>query len=98
MNANTDFFLETPTLGEIDWRWTSTPGTPKGGYFKIDILDAVKVTGAYGSKGIGGDGNGPTPTWFPGADLASSNVGTTDILDLLQVTSHYSQTFGTPPP
>jgi len=98
LNANRCFFLETPILGEIDWRYNFIPGAmPRSGYFKIDVLDVIKANAAYGSRGICGDGQGPSNNWFPGADLASTNVGKIDVLDLVQVTNNYAKTFGTPP-
>jgi hypothetical protein len=98
LNANIYFFLETPTLGEVDWRWTSTGTTyPHSGYFQVNILDVSKVSAAYGSHGIGGDGQGPSDGWFPGADLASANVGRIEILDYVLVTSNYGKKFGIPP-
>jgi len=95
LNANTHFFLETPILGEIDWRYTCIPGAkPRSGYFKVDVLDVVKVTGAYCSRG---DGT-PPPQWNVGADIDPSDVGHVGILDLVQVNNNYGKTFGIPPP
>lgn len=95
LDANRDFFLETPILGEIDWRW-SWEGTvkPRSGYYKIDILDVVKVTDAYCSRGDGI----PPPEWNPGADIDQYDVGHIGIQDLIIVSSNYGKTFGRPPP
>jgi hypothetical protein len=92
LNKNPYFFLSDIPLGEIDYRWTSTPGTPKGGYYKIDILDVVKCTGAYSARGDGLYNS----LYFPGADLDSSDLCHVGILDLVSITGKYANTFGTP--
>jgi hypothetical protein len=92
LNKNPYFFLEDVPLGEIDWRWTKTPGTPAGGYYKIDILDVVKCTGAYSARGDGLYNS----LYFPGADLDSSDLCHVGILDLVSITGKYAFTFGTP--
>jgi hypothetical protein len=92
LNRNPYFFLSDIPLGEIDYRWTSTPGTPKGGYYKIDILDVVKCTGAYSARGDGLYNS----LYFPGADLDSSDLCHVGILDLVSITGKYANTFGTP--
>jgi len=66
LGANTNYWLETPPLGEIDWRWTWTGSTkPRSGYYQVWIYDMVKVTAAYCSRGDGA----PQANWFPGADI-----------------------------
>jgi len=66
-NANAHYFLETPPLGEIDWKWHWTDMVkPRSGYFVVDINDLVFIRKALGSYGRGeGD-----PKYFPGADLS----------------------------
>jgi hypothetical protein len=94
LNKNPYFFLETPLLGEIDWRWYWQGTTkPRSGYFKVDILDVVKVTGAYCSRGDGAF----NPIYLAGADIDGSDLGHIGILDLVSITGKYAQTFGTPP-
>ena len=94
LNKNPYFHLETPLLGEIDWRWYYS-GTvkPRKGYYKIDILDVVKCTGAYCSRGDGEY----DPTYMPGADIDASDLCHVGILDLVTITGKYAETFGTPP-
>lgn len=95
LSSNRHFFMETPILGEIDWRWNTVGTThPLRGNYKIDILDVAKVTGAYCTRGDGI----PNPSWNPGADIDSADVGHVGILDLIQVTNNYAKTFGEPPP
>lgn len=95
LHKNPYFFLETPLLGETDWRWTWEGTTkPRRGYYKIDILDVVKCTAAYCSRADGV----VYPTWFPGADIDSYDLGHIGILDLVSITGKYAQTFGKPPP
>jgi ABC-type transport system substrate-binding protein len=92
-DANRHFFLETPPLGEIDWRWKWAGSKPRSGYYKIDIYDVTVVCGAYGSTGTGI----PDPNWSPGADLAPEG-GEINIYDVNTATSKYGTEFGHPPP
>ena len=94
LNKNPFFFLETPLLGEIDWRWT-WEGTvkPRGGYFSITILDVVKCTGSYCARGDGAF----NPVYIPGADIDSSDLCHVGILDLVTITGKYALRFGHPP-
>jgi hypothetical protein len=96
-NANRHYFMPTPPLGEVDWRWYWQGTTkPLSGYFKIDILDVVKATSSYGSSGR----EIPSQNWFPGADLVVSGdgkPGKIDILDVVKITSQYGKTFGFQP-
>jgi ABC-type transport system substrate-binding protein len=93
MKKNPYFFL-SPVLGEIDWRWTSMGTTyPHSGYFQINILDVVRCTAAYCSRGDGAYNS----AYFPGADLDASDLCHIGILDLVTITSTYGQKFGTPP-
>ena len=91
LKKNPWFFLKTPLLGEIDWRWHWQGTTkPRSGYYVIDIFDVVLVAGAYGSRG-----NGPyDPMYFPGADIDSNDLCNIDIYDLVTTTARYGKTFG----
>ncbi len=90
LNKNPHFFMDTPLLGEIDWRWNWIGATkPRSGNFKIDILDVVKVTGAYSSRGDGVF----DPLYLAGADLDGSDLCHIGILDLVTITGKYGQTF-----
>jgi len=94
LEKNPWFFLETPLLGEVDWRWYWEGTTkPRNGYFKIDIYDVVKATVAYDTYGTGPY----DPRYFPGADLDASDFGHIGIYDLVTITGKYDQIFGTPP-
>jgi len=94
-NANRHFFLETPLLGEIDWRWRWEETTkPRGGYFEINVCDVCKCTAAYCSHGDAI----PDPEWFPGADIDATDTGHVGIYDLVIITDNYAKKFGTPPP
>jgi hypothetical protein len=91
---NPSFFLETPILGEIDWSWKWVGTTkPRGGYYKIDIFDVVRATGAYCTRGDGLF----NPKFFPGADIDSTDLCHIGIFDLVSITGQYGKTFGAPP-
>lgn len=94
LNKNPHFFLETPMLGELDWKWVWV-GTekPRSGYYKIDIYDVVKAAGAYCTRGDGVY----DPKYFPGADLDPTDLCHIGIYDIVSITGKYGQTFGTPP-
>jgi hypothetical protein len=85
------FFLETPPLGEIDWKWTWTGTTkPRGGYYQVSLYDAVKVLQAYGAQGIGI----PDTNWFPGADIDLYDLGHVGLYDAVTVISKYGTKWG----
>jgi hypothetical protein len=92
LSKNQYFQMEVPLLGEVDWRWEFTgPVTkPRQGNFKIGILDVVKCTGSYSSRGDGIY----NPVYLPGADLDASDVCHVGILDLVTITGKYAQVFG----
>lgn len=89
LKANRYYFLETPPLGEIDWRWYWEGTTkPRNGYFTINIYDVVQAARAYGSNGLAV----PSPYWFPGADITSP--GHIDIYDIVVICVNYGIKFG----
>jgi hypothetical protein len=95
LNKNPYFLLETPLLGEVDWRWYYIGTTkPRTGYFKIDILDVVKCTGAYSSRGDGAFNT----AYLPGADIDASDLSHIGILDVVAITGKYARTYGWCPP
>ncbi|RLI40012.1 hypothetical protein DRO69_13495, partial [Candidatus Bathyarchaeota archaeon] len=95
LNKNPYFFLETPILGEIDWRWYWEGTTkPRSGYYRIDILDVVLCTGSYCMRGDGVY----NPIYMPGADIDASDLCHVGILDLVSITGNYFTKFGSPPP
>jgi len=99
---NPYYWMETPPLGETDWRWIwETPGGVPGpenpgcdsGYFKIEIYDVVKATASYCHRG-----SGPyDPHYFPGGDLDASDLGHVGIYDVVSITGQYGYKWGTPP-
>jgi hypothetical protein len=94
LNRNPYFFMETIPKGEIDFRWNYIAGAkPRQGFFKIDILDVVKCTGAYCTRGDGVY----NAVYLPGADLDDTDVCHIGILDLVTITGKYALTFGRPP-
>jgi hypothetical protein len=78
LKRNTDYWMETPPLGEVDFV-RKLDGTQK-----VDIYDVVMAVSAYGSSGF----DMLDPDWFPGADLAPSG-GIIDIFDLVTITGKY---------
>jgi hypothetical protein len=94
LNRNPYFFMETIPKGEIDFRWNYIAGAkPRQGFFKIDILDVVKCTGAYCTRGDGVF----NAVYLPGADLDDTDVCHIGILDLVTITGKYALTFGKQP-
>jgi ABC-type transport system substrate-binding protein len=103
MNKNPYYFLETPLLGETDWRWwwDTLGGVPGSwepgrdtGCFKIDVYDVVKATASYCHRG---DGDFDTD-YFPSADLDPSDLGHIGIYDIVTITGKYGQEWAHPPP
>jgi hypothetical protein len=94
LNRNPYFHMETIPKGEIDFRWNWVAGAkPRDGFFKIDILDVVKCTGAYCTRGDGVY----NAVYLPGADLDDTDVCHIGILDLVTITGKYANTFGKQP-
>jgi hypothetical protein len=95
LGANTNYWHETPPLGEIDWMWTWTGTTmPRSGYYQVFLYDAVKLLGAYCSRGDGA----PQAAWFPGADLDATDLCHVGLFDAVTLLGKYGQKYGTPPP
>jgi len=93
LNKNPFFFLETIPKGEIDFRWNWVAGAkPRDGYFKIDILDVVKCTGAYSTRGDGMY----NALYLAGADLDDTDLCHIGILDLVTITGKYAMQWGHP--
>ncbi len=99
LKCNDCFFLETPPLGEIDWRWIWEPGPkPRSGYYKIDIYDVVKATAAYCHRGDSCPEPGVVdPKWNPSADLDATDLCHVGIYDVVTITGKYGRRFGSPP-
>jgi len=94
LNVNPYFHLETPILGEVDWRWVWV-GTekPRSGYYKIEIFDVVKAAAAYCTRGDGIY----DPAFFAGSDLDASDLSHIGIYDIVSITGRYGNTFGSAP-
>jgi len=96
---NEFFFLETPPLGETDWRWYweagGGPGRPgrDSGYFEINIYDVVKAAASYCHRGDGLY----DPLYFPGADLDPVDLCHIGIYDIVTICGKYGMKWGTPP-
>jgi hypothetical protein len=87
---NPYYWMETPTLGEVDFVRARIDGKPIGPH-QIDIFDIVLAAGAYGSQGTGV----PSDNWLPGADVTPP-VGRVDIFDIVTIASKYGQEFDPP--
>ena len=101
-NKNPYYWMQTPPLGETDWRWIwETPGGIPGwenpgrdsGHFELTIYDVVKATASYCHLGYGPY----DPKYFPGADLDTSDLGHVGIYDVVTITGKYRYMWGTPP-
>lgn len=94
LQRNPHFFMETPRLGEIDWRW-NWEGTvkPRSGSYKLSILDVVLSAQAYSTRGDGVY----DPHFLPAADLDENDLCHIGILDLITITASYGASFGKPP-
>jgi len=103
LNKNPHYWMETPPLGETDWRWWwDTPGGQPGweisgrdsGYFQINIYDVIKATGSYCHSGDGAY----DPQYFPGADLDKTDLAHIGIYDIVSITDKYGLKWAIPPP
>jgi len=94
---NTNYKLETPPLGEVDWTWYWEGTTkPRAGYMQIKIYDIVKIATAYGTIGSAKYGpNVPSPGWITSADMAATGgrEGKIDIYDIVTACTKYGQKF-----
>jgi ABC-type transport system substrate-binding protein len=94
LKRNPHFFLETPLLGEIDWRWYWEGTTkPRSGHYAISIFDIVKSAVAYDTRGDGGY----NPRYLPAADIDPNDPCHIGIYDIVTATGGYGKNFGAPP-
>ncbi len=94
LNKNPYYFMEMVPKGEIDFRYYFKAGTkPRSGNYKIDILDVVKCTGAYSTKGD----QAFNELYLAGADIDDNDLCHIGILDLVTITGKYANTWGKPP-
>lgn len=94
LQRNQHFFLETPPLGEMDWRWYWQGTTkPRSGNYMFSILDIVMATTAYSTRGDGTY----DPRFFNGADVDANDLCHIGICDIVTIVSRYATTFGKPP-
>jgi hypothetical protein len=92
--CNTNYFMETPPLGEIDWMWTWTGYTmPRSGYYQVFLYDAVKLLGSYCARGSGT----PDANYLPGADIDAIDLCHVGLYDAVTLLSRYGMKFGIPP-
>jgi len=94
LEANGDYFMETPPTAEIDFRYDWEMGS-----WVVDGMDATMVGEANGSSGNGI----PDAKWEPGGDLNSD--GTINLSDMIVLGQEFNKTWGasakryiTPPP
>ena len=93
LEKNPYFFIESRSLGEIDWRWYwEGAEKPRRGYYAIDISDVILAVRCYGTSG----NKEYDPLWFPGADLDTNELCYIGISDVCTITSNYGKTFGAP--
>jgi hypothetical protein len=92
--ANPHNYMQTPQLGEIDfkWYWFSGP-QPRDGYYQVDDLDMDLASYALGSSG----NHIPTYNWIPGCDRAPP-LGVIDVSDLGMIPPTYLTYWGSPYP
>jgi ABC-type transport system substrate-binding protein len=70
LEANEDYFMETPPMGEVDFRYDWELG-----YYPVDNADRTMIAEAYESSGNGV----PSAKWEPGCDL--NGDGTVDVIN-----------------
>lgn len=82
--------LETPPLGEIDWRWYwQNTVKPRGGHYAISILDLVKVAAAYGTRGD----SKYDLEYLPAADIDPNDPCHIGIFDAVTLANAYGKNF-----
>ena len=88
LKKNPWFFLETPQLGEIDWRWYWEKATkPRNGYYEINIHDVRMAMAAFGSRGD----EEFQFEWLPGADVDPYDLCYVGISDLIIIATSCSR-------
>jgi len=86
LEANRDYFMETPSEAEVDFRYDW-----KLGCWAVDAMDATMVGEAFGSHS-GGLGGEPSANWEPGCDM--NGDGVVDAVDLVLVNEKFNTTCG----
>jgi hypothetical protein len=98
--ANRNFFLETPVLGDIDFKYMWNPGEPpRSGCYKVGLADQVLLANAYGTSGYGSQQlllPGTKGVWNPAADIATP-AGKIGLSDVVALAAHYGEEWGAPP-
>jgi len=84
LEANREYFMETPPKGEVDFRYDWEMGC-----FVVDAMDASMVGRAYGSAG----NSIPDTNWEPGCDIANGDCEV-DMSDIVIVGLGFNATWG----
>jgi ABC-type transport system substrate-binding protein len=86
LEANRDYFMETPSGAEVDFRYDW-----KLGCWVVDAMDATMVGEAFGSRARRGT-SGPDARWEPGCDL--NGDGKVDMLDIILLHNKFNNIWG----
>ncbi len=84
LEANRDYFMETPPIEEIDFRYDWEMGC-----WAVDAMDATMVGEAFGSSGS----HIPDTNWEPGCDVAWGDC-IVDMSDLDALDQRFNATWG----
>jgi len=84
LEANRDYFVETPPEAEIDFRYDWEMGC-----WAVDTMDMTMAREAYGSSGSGV----PYAKWEPGCDITRGDCQV-DIFDIFTITQQFNTTWG----
>lgn len=84
LEANRDYFMETPPTAEVDFRYDWEMGS-----WVVDALDSTMLTEAFGSFG----NNVPDAKWEPGCDIYRGDCKI-DIFDLVTCAANLNTTWG----
>jgi hypothetical protein len=89
LDANRDFFLDTPPAGEMDFSYSWNSGSPpQSGSYKVGLSDLVLLAKAYGSIG-----NPLSSNWNPACDVAAPS-GIIGLSDLVTLATDYGREWG----
>lgn len=83
LEANREYFMETPPNSEIDFRYDWEIGS-----FVVDGMDATMIGESFGSSGT----YGPNVKWQPGCDLNGNGI--IDLADESIVEQDFNATWG----
>ncbi len=83
LEANRDYFMETPPIGEVDFRYDWEMGC-----YVVDNMDEAMAGEAFGTSGTGIH----SARWEPGCDV--NGDGAVDLADLLTIAYRFNLTWG----